>query len=35
MSYEIGDELTDELSICCGAPITVDGRCNECKEGVK
>jgi hypothetical protein len=34
MSYELGDELTDELSDCCDAPITDTGFCNDCKEHV-
>jgi hypothetical protein len=34
MSYEPGDELTDEISICCDSPVTVTGRCSECKENV-
>jgi hypothetical protein len=32
MSYQPGDELTEEQSYCCDAPVTVSGLCSFCWE---
>ena len=33
MSFTAGDNLTDDYSNCCSAPMTEDGRCDSCGDG--
>ena len=32
MSFEIGDNLSEKISECCGELVTITGFCNACKE---
>lgn len=35
MSFTAGDNLTEEYSNCCSAPMTEDGRCDKCGDGAE